>query len=246
MPHPQLPEPTKKDSKESDLASVKRTSSIPLLKDIDSAIDEILTALLEEVTDDIGRTYADHSEVQGYLNMHPINETIVETKSALKALLADQNKKLAKAYGGCIICYGKGYATVRHGETYRGTTHNMRTDIKYCTCDRGKQLEFLFTEREKSFAQQIMDKNREIKEAQRLARVEELVIIISDLEVSHFDKTILYKLLVKRFDNLSQGKYVPLEEGYDFPDSQEAYRKHHKDNKDYLIEQLNTLNKEEK
>lgn len=48
-----------------------------------------------------------------------------------------------KAYGGCHKCYGKGFSTWRHGETYWGTTHDIRTEMKYCSCDRGKQLEAL-------------------------------------------------------------------------------------------------------
>lgn len=59
---------------------------------------------------------------------------------AMRAEFAAQ----ANAYGGCTLCYGKGYSTVRRGETYHGRTHNMRNDIKFCTCDRGRQLEQLF------------------------------------------------------------------------------------------------------
>lgn len=57
--------------------------------------------------------------------------------NAIMALLINTDK----AYGGCHLCYGKGFSTVRHGETYRGASHNERTDMKFCTCDRGKQLE---------------------------------------------------------------------------------------------------------
>ena len=49
-------------------------------------------------------------------------------------------KETEKAFGGCKNCYGKGYSTWRHGETYRGSTKNLRNDIKYCSCDRGQQL----------------------------------------------------------------------------------------------------------
>lgn len=51
-----------------------------------------------------------------------------------------------KAYGACTNCYGKGYSTVRHSETYRGATHNMRTEMKFCNCDRGEQLARLMGE----------------------------------------------------------------------------------------------------
>jgi hypothetical protein len=55
----------------------------------------------------------------------------------------DRLVETEKAYGGCHKCYGKGYATVRKGETYHGATHNLRTQINYCSCDRGKQLKAL-------------------------------------------------------------------------------------------------------
>lgn len=61
-------------------------------------------------------------------------------KQHLLAWRDKATKEVAKAYGNCTKCYGKGYATWRHGETYRGVTHNMRDDIKFCTCERGKQL----------------------------------------------------------------------------------------------------------
>lgn len=64
-----------------------------------------------------------------------------EAKAAIQTLITKQTA----AYGGCIKCYGKGYATWRHGETYHGRSTNMRTEMKYCTCNRGKQLEQLVT-----------------------------------------------------------------------------------------------------
>lgn len=42
-----------------------------------------------------------------------------------------------KAFGGCTLCYGKGYSTT-----------NMRTDgfmkIRFCSCGRGVQLSAIF------------------------------------------------------------------------------------------------------
>lgn len=63
-------------------------------------LTELLKKLLEEVTDDIGRTYADQSEVQGYLNMHPIPETIKEylphlEKELLKVIPSNPHSKRA-------------------------------------------------------------------------------------------------------------------------------------------------------
>jgi predicted NBD/HSP70 family sugar kinase len=65
----------------------------------------------------------------------------------LEALISQKIIDTAKAYGGCTKCYGKGYATWRHGETYRGSTHNMRDDIKLCDCPRGKQLEAVMSQK---------------------------------------------------------------------------------------------------
>jgi hypothetical protein len=54
--------------------------------------------------------------------------------------VASEIDKTEKAYGGCHLCFGKGFSTYRHGETYRGKTTNMHTDMKFCICDRGKAL----------------------------------------------------------------------------------------------------------
>lgn len=63
-------------------------------------------------------------------------------------------ESIEKSYGGCHICYGKGYSTVNG----QWAGHDTDTDIgsrggivrggkavemKYCTCARGKQLESL-------------------------------------------------------------------------------------------------------
>lgn len=44
--------------------------------------------------------------------------------------------EIAKAYGGCTNCYGKGYATKQSFFSGRGV--KWRTSaIKYCDCERG-------------------------------------------------------------------------------------------------------------
>lgn len=67
---------------------------------------------------------------------------------------ADAVAATEKAYGGCHICYGKGYATVNAqwigydtdtdigspGGVVRG---GNPMSMKYCSCERGKQLEAL-------------------------------------------------------------------------------------------------------
>jgi hypothetical protein len=84
--------------------------------------------------------------VQAIYGNSPGGTTVSMAKvKRIQTLITTEANRLAeqtaKAYGGCRNCFGKGYATWRHGETYRGRTTNMRDDISYCTCDRGKQLE---------------------------------------------------------------------------------------------------------
>lgn len=60
-------------------------------------------------------------------------------------------KETEKAYGGCRNCFGKGYSTViEYASGYDtdqdigspgGKVHYRKPDIRFCTCDRGKQLE---------------------------------------------------------------------------------------------------------
>jgi len=65
-------------------------------------------------------------------------------KKQILELIVEAREETAKAYGGCTICYGKGYATVRKGRSYRKNgiykTWEMNDEMNYCTCDRGKQL----------------------------------------------------------------------------------------------------------
>lgn len=59
----------------------------------------------------------------------------------------------AKAYGGCTNCFGKGYATYINGTTAYSdfgdelggdySRHTDKLEMRFCTCDRGKQLEQL-------------------------------------------------------------------------------------------------------
>lgn len=62
--------------------------------------------------------------------------------AAIEKLLIDARVETEKAYGGCHLCYGKGYHTKRVGTSsrYGNVTHDT---IGYCTCGRGKQLSAL-------------------------------------------------------------------------------------------------------
>ena len=57
-----------------------------------------------------------------------------------------EREEIEKAYGGCHKCYGKGYATVSDGtigyEDFGGEGFKtpITTKMKFCTCERGKQL----------------------------------------------------------------------------------------------------------
>lgn len=77
--------------------------------------------------------------------------------SKAKQAILSHITQAEKAYGGCHNCYGKGYATVND----RWVGHDTDTDIgspggvitggnptamKFCTCDRGKQLEALIAQ----------------------------------------------------------------------------------------------------
>lgn len=66
-----------------------------------------------------------------------------------KALVSAE-RETAKAFGGCHLCYGKGYSTIWAGTTGSADFHGDKDvsvppndTVKYCNCDRGKRLEEL-------------------------------------------------------------------------------------------------------
>lgn len=90
-------------------------------------------------------------------NLKNMNDPIIFARAAqkLEAHYSERERRAVqeteKAFGGCKNCYGKGYATVN--DRWHG--HDTDTDIgspggyvsggnanamKFCTCDRGKQL----------------------------------------------------------------------------------------------------------
>lgn len=75
----------------------------------------------------------------------------------LMPLLEEIAQETGKAYGGCHNCYGKGYASVNnswHGHDTDGDigspgkyiTGGDRNAMKFCTCERGQELERRFEE----------------------------------------------------------------------------------------------------
>lgn len=53
-------------------------------------------------------------------------------------------RETAKAYGGCVKCYGKGYSTYKEGYSAQGT-HWTEDQMLYCGCSRGKQLKAILS-----------------------------------------------------------------------------------------------------
>jgi hypothetical protein len=98
------------------------------VKDINTCYDGIVTnfTAATNVSDDKGGVFYDFE--------------FTKAKAAITQLLDTASTKMAKAYGGCIVCYGKGYHTKRVGTSsrYGNVTHDT---IGYCSCSRGKQLE---------------------------------------------------------------------------------------------------------
>lgn len=90
----------------------------------------LTTATKEEFAESIKEGALDHQEA-AHLTVQ-----LIDTYTQAKV------DETAKAYGGCTNCYGKGYSTYK-GE-YRARGMRWSDDsIKYCDCDRGKQLESL-------------------------------------------------------------------------------------------------------
>lgn len=67
-----------------------------------------------------------------------------EQRKAVRVLIQDEilkaRKETEKAFGGCHSCYGKGYATYSGEYAARGMRWPDQK-IKFCDCERGKQLE---------------------------------------------------------------------------------------------------------
>lgn len=57
------------------------------------------------------------------------------------ALCEGMIKKTEKAFGGCTLCYGKGYSTTieQHKEEGHGAGATVKT-VSFCKCERAKQL----------------------------------------------------------------------------------------------------------
>lgn len=88
-----------------------------------------------------------------------IDEDFAKFKQLITSYTKQREQEVAKAYGGCTNCYGKGYATVNDrwygtdtdtdiggtGKYYSGGNPN---EMKFCDCSRGGQLKQAINRRE--------------------------------------------------------------------------------------------------
>lgn len=87
------------------------------------------------------------------LNQYGIyNEShqFTELVDAIMQLIEADRRAIEKAYGGCRLCYGKGYATVIEYASGFDTDEDIgspggkvffrQSPMRYCKCGRGKQL----------------------------------------------------------------------------------------------------------
>lgn len=70
-----------------------------------------------------------------------------EALADLRSRTPELEEKITKAFGGCTNCYGKGYATVKVNHVGRNYFKEANP-MKFCDCDRGKQLSELLTSKE--------------------------------------------------------------------------------------------------
>lgn len=80
-----------------------------------------------------------------------------EALQNLTRIIGEERADEAKAFGGCRICYGKGYATYKTSAGGYATDgdiggpegpfrQDLPVEMRYCECDRGKQLKKLIGE----------------------------------------------------------------------------------------------------
>lgn len=91
------------------------------------------------------------TELEGFLDMVAPGEQRETLKQALLSWKQRAVDEVEKAYGGCHKCYGKGYASYKTQHTGYGTDgdiggfeghykRDIPIEMKFCSCDRGKQL----------------------------------------------------------------------------------------------------------
>lgn len=79
---------------------------------------------------------------KGRLSAIYYDKWLTEQLTTLHTKHQEELEKIEKAFGGCTKCYGKGYATTKVWHTGRGL-HKEVNQMRFCSCDRGKQLRTL-------------------------------------------------------------------------------------------------------
>ena len=83
------------------------------------------------------------------------DEVMQALLSLFDAEMEKRVKETEKAYGGCHNCYGKGYSTGAAIWTAKGKKWGDTNQMKFCSCDRGKQLEAHTQSKLKAFAGEV-------------------------------------------------------------------------------------------
>lgn len=86
----------------------------------------------------------DEKFVENTDNMAVIRIIRQQQAGSIEQFFIKELEKVAKMFGGCTKCYGKGYGTTTtqysEGDGFRKWTEQ---EMDFCSCDRGKQLEKL-------------------------------------------------------------------------------------------------------
>lgn len=136
-----------------------------------STPDNELDRLLDEFEDAVYCSRGDN---------YTQNEAAKQRAITAKKLIREREAKLAKAYGGCTNCYGKGYATVNDKWVAHDTDQDIGSPggivvggrdfaIRFCDCERGKQLE---RHAEEIARQSIIKLNKTLKTAEYRRRLD--------------------------------------------------------------------------
>lgn len=115
-----------------------QTRENPLKEDL-KVVDKEDESMLRESPEDEELRENILTEFKQVLKLAPIDYT-ENCTNVVMSLIKSRDQRIALAYGGCTNCYGKGYATYSGEYSARGMKWPDKP-IKYCDCERGKQLE---------------------------------------------------------------------------------------------------------
>lgn len=96
------------------------------------------------------------------------SEALLKTEQRIMRLIDQYTKQREKAYGGCHNCYGKGYATANGmwsgidtdtdiGSPGGRVSGGSPSVMKFCECERGKQLKGYVARREQVLLERVRD-----------------------------------------------------------------------------------------